>query len=64
MSAPNLAVAELATPGTGGRRAFVSRKTKETEIAAAARPRRHRQGDIETGIGFLDHMLESWPATP
>jgi imidazoleglycerol-phosphate dehydratase len=48
----------LTTPGTGGRRAFVSRQTKETRIAAAINLDGTGQYDIETGIGFLDHMLE------
>src|SRR6476469_10169407 len=52
------AITELATPGTGGRRAAVSRKTKETRIAAAINLDGTGQYDIKTGIGFLDHMLE------
>src|SRR6476620_4650443 len=49
---------ELATPGSGGRRAAVSRKTKETRIAAAINLDGTGQYDVKTGIGFLDHMLE------
>jgi imidazoleglycerol-phosphate dehydratase len=49
---------ELVTPGTGGRRAFVSRQTRETRIAAAINLDGTGQYDIQTGIGFLDHMLE------
>ena len=49
---------ELTTPGTGGRRAFVSRMTKETRIAAAINLDGTGIYDIKTGIGFLDHMLE------
>ncbi len=51
-------VAELATPGNGGRRAFVTRRTKETRISAAINLDGTGQYDIKTGIGFLDHMLE------
>ncbi len=52
------AIAELTTPGTGGRRAFVARATKETRIAAAINLDGTGTYDIHTGIGFLDHMLE------
>ena len=48
---------ELTTPGSGGRRAFVARMTKETRIAAAINLDGTGQYDIKTGIGFLDHML-------
>ncbi len=48
----------LTTPGSGGRRAFVSRATKETRIAAAINLDGTGKYDIKTGIGFLDHMLE------
>src|SRR5260370_39979593 len=48
----------LATPGSGGRRSFVSRHTKETRIAAAINLDGTGKYDIKTGIGFLDHMLE------
>src|ERR1700759_274857 len=48
---------ELTTPGTGGRRAFVARMTKETRIAAAINLDGTGQYDIKTGIGFPDH----WP---
>ena len=48
----------LTTPGTGGRRAFVARATKETRIAAAINLDGTGKYDIKTGIGFLDHMLE------
>ena len=46
------------TPGTGGRRAFVARHTKETRIAAAINLDGTGKYDINTGIGFFDHMLE------
>ena len=48
----------VATPGTGGRRASVSRATKETRISAAINLDGTGKYDIQTGIGFLDHMLE------
>jgi imidazoleglycerol-phosphate dehydratase len=48
----------LSTPGSGGRRASVSRHTKETRIAAAINLDGTGKYDIKTGIGFLDHMLE------
>jgi imidazoleglycerol-phosphate dehydratase len=48
----------LATPGSGGRRAYVARATKETRIAAAINLDGTGKYDIHTGIGFLDHMLE------
>jgi imidazoleglycerol-phosphate dehydratase len=40
------------------REASVERKTKETRIKASVRLDGTGQYDIETGIGFLDHMLE------
>src|SRR5689334_20878750 len=43
----------LTTPGSGGRRAFVSRATKETHIAAAINLDGTGKYDIKTGIGFL-----------
>ena len=52
------ALPTLATPGSGGRRAFVARATKETRIAAAINLDGTGKYDIHTGIGFLDHMLE------
>src|SRR5258708_26677707 len=48
----------LTPPGSGGRRAFVSRATKETRISAAINLDGTGKYDIHTGIGFLDHMLE------
>ena len=48
----------LVTPGAGGRRAFVARMTKETRISAAINLDGTGKYDINTGIGFLDHMLE------
>jgi imidazoleglycerol-phosphate dehydratase len=40
------------------RQATISRKTKETEIAATIDLDGTGAFDIKTGIGFLDHMLE------
>ena len=40
------------------RKAAIERKTKETEISAEVTLDGKGQYDIETGIGFLDHMLE------
>jgi imidazoleglycerol-phosphate dehydratase len=41
------------------RRAEVGRKTGETEITVALDLDGEGRGEIETGIGFLDHMLTS-----
>ena len=58
-AAPKATVTQvLTTPGSGGQRAFVSRDTKETRIAAAVDLDGTGRHDIATGIGFLDHMLE------
>ncbi|MFO1082179.1 MAG: imidazoleglycerol-phosphate dehydratase HisB [Reyranellaceae bacterium] len=57
-AAPSATDGPLTTPGTGGRRAAVSRATKETRIAAAINLDGSGVYDVRTGIGFLDHMLE------
>ena len=36
----------------------VSRKTKETTISLSLQVRGQQKIDINTGIGFLDHMIE------
>jgi len=40
------------------RKATITRKTKETEIAASVDLDGSGTYDIKTGVGFLDHMLE------
>ncbi|MEZ5648714.1 MAG: imidazoleglycerol-phosphate dehydratase HisB [Alphaproteobacteria bacterium] len=45
-------------PTPPGRTATVERKTKETRISATLSLDGTGRYDIETGIGFLDHMLE------
>jgi len=40
--------------------ASLTRKTKETSIDLCLSLRGSGKSDINTGIGFLDHMLEQW----
>lgn len=42
----------------GGRQATVERATKETRITASVRLDGQGHYDVQTGIGFLDHMIE------
>ena len=42
------------------RTARVARKTKETDIAVNADGRRHRPATVDTGVPFLDHMLDAF----
>lgn len=44
---------------TGGRRADVKRKTRETDIRLTLDLDGSGQADAGTGIGFFDHMLEA-----
>jgi imidazoleglycerol-phosphate dehydratase len=45
-------------PGRGGRRAEVIRTTRETEIRLSLDLDGRGRGDVETGVPFLDHMLQ------
>ena len=41
-----------------GRKAKITRKTKETSISVAVNLDGKGKYKVKTGIGFLDHMLE------
>lgn len=42
------------------RQATVERKTKETDIFLRLDIDGNGKGEVDTGIGFLDHMLEGF----
>lgn len=44
------------------REAKIERVTKETQISLALNLDEKINGEIKTGVGFLDHMLELWRA--
>jgi imidazoleglycerol-phosphate dehydratase len=50
--------AVVARPSSAGRSARVARKTKETEIAVQLNVDGRGESQIDTGIPFLNHMLE------
>ena len=62
-ASPKTVTPLLTTPGSGGRRAFVSRATKETRIAAAINLDGTGKYDIKTGIGFSITCWSSSAAT-
>ena len=50
----------MSDAASGGRRAVVERKTRETEIRLVLDLDGSGQYRVETGIAFFDHMLESF----
>jgi len=51
-------MADAVTELKAGRQASVERNTRETKIRASVNLDGTGAADVETGIGFLDHMLE------
>jgi imidazoleglycerol-phosphate dehydratase len=45
---------------SSGEWSYLTRKTRETEIEVKLRVYGKGEGEIETGIGFFDHMLETF----
>src|ERR1700683_635551 len=54
------APAHTAAPDSPRRAAAVDRKTRETSISVALQLDRRGQAAINTGVPFLDHMLDSF----
>jgi imidazoleglycerol-phosphate dehydratase len=52
--------ATTARPQTGGRRARVARTTKETEVTVDLHLDGSGRADVDTGVPFLDHMLDTF----
>jgi imidazoleglycerol-phosphate dehydratase len=48
------------SPQPSSRRAEVTRKTRETSVSVALNLDGDGQGDVRTGVPFLNHMLESF----
>ncbi len=46
------------SPGTGGRKASIERKTRETSVSVRLDLDGSGKATISTGLGFFDHMLE------
>src|ERR1041385_3346408 len=59
-AAPEPSAIDRKSLGLPMRTATVERKTRETEISVSLDLDGTGEADIDTGIGFLDHMLESF----
>ncbi len=53
-------MSEVASAANNLRRAFIERITGETSITLSLTIDGSGQADVQTGIGFLDHMLTLW----